>query len=355
MRRMGVGAVVALLVVLGACSGGGGDSATEAELAGQGSSDAEESGADFAQEEQGDADGDLAATADGVGDEAAGAGAAPAPAAPAPDQETGGQAPLPQVSRGPERIIKEGTVRLEVADGEFDAAYAGVVALAPRYGGDVLASATSTEQGRDGDGDGPSSGSVTLRVPVEEYESLLAGVQDLGTVRSRDVRSEDVSVEFVDLESRQRNLEAQERFYLELLGRAEAVPDAIAVQQQLNGVTEQLEQIKGRLQFLEARTSFSTLTVELFEPAAAPLVVEPEPDDGRPSLARFWRTAQDAFLNVVGGTLVVVSFLAPLVLPLGAIALLVRALRRRPTQPAPSRPTAAPGRTDDDDREPERV
>lgn len=349
MRRIGVGAVVALLVVLGACSGGGG-STSEAEpasddsLAGEGGSGALESGSESSNEEEAE---EVTAAADATG---AGAGSAAAPAP--PDGESGPQAPLPQVARGPERIIKEGTVRLEVADGEFDAAYAAVVGLAPRYGGDVLASTTSTE--RDGDGDGPASGSVTLRVPVEEYESLLAGVQDVGTVRSRDVRSEDVSAEFVDLESRERNLEAQERFYLELLDRAEAVPDAIAVQQQLNGVTEQLEQIKGRLQFLEARTSFSTLTVELFEPAAAQLISEPEPDDGRPSLARSWRTAQDAFLHVVGGTLVAVSFLAPLVLPLGLIALLVRALRR-PTPTAASRPAAAPPRADDDDREPERV
>jgi len=334
MKRILWVAALSLLVVVGGCSGGGGGETAE-------DSAAAPADAVLEQETGGPAS---AGDAEGVGGAAApqgsGAGLDESAAAEGPVDPA---APLPPASSGPERIIKEGTVRLEVDDDRFDEAYAAVLGLAPRYGGDVLASSTSTEPGEDGDG--PASGSVTLRVPVEEYESLLAGVQEVGTVRSRDIRSEDVSAEFVDLESRQRNLEAQERFYLGLLERAEAVPDAIAVQQQLGTVTEQLEQIQGRLQFLEARTDFSTLVVELFEPAAAPLLTSDEPD-GRPSLGRYWRTAQDAFLNVVGGTLVVLSFLAPLVLPLAAVVVLVRALRRQ-SRPVGGPPAAPPARADD--------
>ncbi len=261
-------------------------------------------------------------------DEAGEAAAQPVP----PEGGVGEEVPpLPDAS-GVDRVIKEGTMRLEVGAGGFDASYARVVEAARRLGGSVAASTTRTQED-----DGGTSGSVTIRVPVDQYEDLLVQVADIGTVRSRDVTASDVSTEYVDLQARRRNLEAQERFYLGLLERAEGVPDAIAIQQQLTTITEQLEQVKGRIAFLDDRTAFSTLTVELFEPG----VVVPLAEDGttRPSLARFWQLAQDAFVNVIGATLVAAAFLAPIAL-LGLAAFVVWRItpRRAPTPPARSEP-----------------
>lgn len=312
-----------LVVLAAACSAGEETSATEAELA------ADEGMA--LEDEAGAGGGDAAGLAED----------------PAPAPEDGAGAPAGDAAQPPppldaavspeDRIIKQGTVALEVEQDGFDAAYARVVEASRRYGGSVLSSSTRTEAE-----DGTTSGSVTLRVPAESYEDLLVGVGEIGEVRSRDVTAEDVSEEFVDLEARRRNLEAQERFYLGLLEEAAGVPDAIAVQQQLTTVTEQLEQVKGRLAFLDERTRFSTLTVELTEPGATPLVTEDLP--AGPSLARSWQTAQDAFVNVVGALLVAALFLAPIVLPallLGAVAW--RVLRRRPSSRVAAPPPRAPG------------
>jgi hypothetical protein len=216
---------------------------------------------------------------------------------------------------------------LEVGDGDFDRAYAEVVEVASRLGGGVVSSTTRTLE----DGSG-TSGSVTVRVPADEYEDLLVGVADIGEVRRRDVTASDVSTEFVDLQARQRNLEAQERFYLDLLGRAQGVPDAISIQTQLNGITEQLEQVKGRIEYLDERTSFSTLTVELFEPGTALPALG---DDGRPSFARFWELTRDAFVNVVGAALVALGFLAPVAIVGLVVAMAMRLMPRR-TPPAPA-------------------
>jgi hypothetical protein len=264
---------------------------------------------------------------------------AAAPAAP-PAEGEGGEAgvagevpPLPQTVPDADRVIREGTIALEVEEGEFDPAYARVVEAARRLGGSVAASTTRTQD----DGSG-TFGSLTVRVPVENYEDLLVDVAEIGTVRQRDITATDVSEEYVDLQSRQRNLEAQERFYLGLLDRADDVSDAISIQQQLTGITEQLEQIKGRIAFLDDRTSFSTLTVELFEPGTAfPASEEPS---GRPELARFWAEARDAFVNVVGATMVAAAFLAPLaLLGLVVFAIVRLTMGRRPAKaPAPPLP-----------------
>ena len=224
------------------------------------------------------------------------------------------------------RIVRDGTMRVELAEQGFDRAFNQVVAAAERFGGTVLSSNATS------DDDNATSGSVTVRVPAEDYDALLTAVGRIGTVRNREITSEDVSAEFVDLEARLRHNEAQERFYLRLLDDAKDVEDAIAVQQRVEGIQQTIEQITGRLRFLEDRTSFSRLTVELLEVGAPALQAQ-----GRPSLAAYWATAQDALTTAVGATLVVLT----VVVPFALLGLVIYVVIRRAT--AATRPTASAG------------
>lgn len=227
--------------------------------------------------------------------------------------------PLPVSGTG-ERVIKDGTVTVEVATDGFDTAHRRVVDLAGRLGGGVVSSRSHTDE------EGRVSGSVTVQVPVEDYERLLVGVTEVGDVVSREVTAQDVTAEFTDLESRLRHLEAQERFYLGLLDEAEGVADAVTIQQQLAQLQQQIEQIKGRLQVLDNRTTFSTLTVELFEEGTTGASLDPRPQ--RPTFSEWWERALDALTNVVGGTLVVAFFLGPLLVPAAVAWAVWRVLRR---------------------------
>ncbi len=207
-----------------------------------------------------------------------------------------------------ERVIKDGTIVLEIAEGTFDTAFAEVVRASDRLGGTVMATTTDNSLDR------PPAGTVTVRVPADRYEQLLISMRDFGIVRNRRISSEDVSTEYVDLQSRLRQQEAQERFYLGLLAEASDVEDAIAIQQQLQGLQSDIERIKGRLQFIDDRTTFSTLTVELYEPGGIPVT---EPPSG-PSLAAAWLQAREAFVTVIGALLVTTVALLPLLLIVAA-------------------------------------
>lgn len=319
VRRMTV--LIVAVLALAACSGGGG--ATADSVPAGASEAAGLSAADGA------ADEDAAVSVSGV---SAGAGAKSAAGddgaveAPNPD-------PLPEApaTRPGDRIIKEGTISIEVEQDGFDRAFFAVVAAARRYGGDVIGSSTRTAE------NGDTFGSVTVRVPVENFEDLLVGVRGVGEVRTEDVDSQDVSAEYTDLESRLRHLQAQERFYLGLFDDAESVDDAISVQQQLEGIQAQIEKIQGRKNVLDDRTTFSTLTVELFEPeAGGSLPTDPEQRNERPTLARYWNTARDAFVNVVGAMLVAFLFLLPLLVP-GAVLAALWLSYRRTRRPASNR------------------
>lgn len=209
------------------------------------------------------------------------------------------------------RLIREGSVTVGYAD-TFEAAYRQVADLARRHDGGVLELESST------DDEGVTRGTVTVEVPVGDYDALLDGVGDVGSVVRRDVRTEDVTEEYVDLRSRLRHLERTERFFLDLFDKAETVDEAVTVRDRLDSVQQRIEEIEGRLRHLEQRTEMSRLTVEL--------VPEGEEPRGEPpavaGFAEYWDDAREAFVGVAGTLLVIAVGGAPLALA-GAVALAV--------------------------------
>lgn len=314
-------ALLVLVVLLAACSGAddeGGDASsvgTSSGVAGSGEARVDEARGAV------DADEQAAGEADD------------APAEADPDDALGGVGEggtvVPAAITSPERVIKDGTVRIEVAEDGFDTAFAAVVEVAQRLGGGVTASSTSSSP------DGGTSGSLTVRVPVDAYEQLLVGVGEVGEVVDRRITSQDVSEEFVDLEARRRQLRVQEEFWTGLLAEATAVEDAVRIRGELDRVQADIERITGRLSYLEDRTSFSTLTVELFEPGVAIASATPGPA----SLASYWATGLEALTAAVGTLLVVALGGLPLVAVAGIAWMAVRTLRRRPAESVPPAPS----------------
>jgi hypothetical protein len=246
--------------------------------------------------------------------------------------DTTGTAQVPAMPG--DRIVREGSMRVEIDEGGFDRAFNRVLDTSTRLGGTVVSSnATSDDEGL-------TSGTVTVRVPSDDYDALLTAMAQIGTVRDRSITSQDVSAEFVDLEARLRHNQAQERFYLSLLERAETVEDAIAVQQQVDDIQQAIEQIEGRLTYLEERTSFSRLTVELFETGSAF-----QPTGADPTFARYWEMARNGLINVLGVTLVLGTALLPFALVGLVIFFAVRRLRAARRRDVP---TAPPGTTTPD-------
>jgi len=115
---------------------------------------------------------------------------------------------------------------------------------------------------------------VVFRVPAERFDQALSGVQGLAKkVLSRTVGGDDVTEEFVDLESRLKNLEATRDRLQSFLDKAETVDDALKVNQSLSDLQGQIEQLKGRKQFLERSAALSTISVTLSPlPTIAPIV-----------------------------------------------------------------------------------
>jgi uncharacterized protein DUF4349 len=211
-------------------------------------------------------------------------------------------APLPDI--GP-HVIKNASVTVAVGEGKIEDSVGKATSLAARHGGFVLSSGVSQR---------PYGGSIVIRVPSTAFESTLADLKELGKVRNESVTGEDVSLEFVDLEARLRNSTAQETVLLRLMDRSSSIADTIRVQRQLEGIQLEIERLRGRLRFLEDQTSYATIATSFTEIGAIPTKT--------PILARAWHEATEAFLNVVGGVVIVLGSSAPF-LVLALLGLLI--------------------------------
>lgn len=173
------------------------------------------------------------------------------------------------------------------------------------------------------------SATVTIRVPASSYASVMQQLRDIAgaEVQSETSTSSDVSEEFADLQARLRNLEATEARYLELLGRAEAIPDILALQDRINGVRLEIERTQGRINLLNDLTDLATISVHL-RPLA--LVETPsEPGWAQQAWENAWGTSQDVLEGLGTAAIVAGVVLAWLAVPALAIIIGWRVLKPR--------------------------
>jgi len=164
---------------------------------------------------------------------------------------------------------------------------------------------------------------VTLRLPAARLTESLAAIRGLAKrVDNETIASTEVSEEFVDLESRVRNLEATETELLELLKVARVnsrkATDVLEVHRQVTTIRGEIEQAKGRMRYLSQMADMSTIALEVVPDAIAQPVVEP---GWRPLVIA--RDASRALVGVLQAAGTAAIWLVIYILPiLGMLALI---------------------------------
>ncbi len=159
------------------------------------------------------------------------------------------------------KVIKNAYLEIEIEKGKFQETMFELTNLAEQNGGFV----TDSQSYSDSEGN-LTSGYITLRVPSNKFNSALDKIKEIGTIRDISTSGQDITQEYVDLESRLRNYEAQEKILLELMEKSTKVSDSIEVQKELSNVQGEIEVIKGRMNYLDDMVSFSTISVNFHEP-----------------------------------------------------------------------------------------
>ncbi|NLI40336.1 MAG: DUF4349 domain-containing protein [Caldisericales bacterium] len=238
------------------------------------------------------------------------AGGAPSPA---PTASIPGNAAKPLGIK--QMMKKDGNISLK-AEKPQEAANS-IISIATKFGGDVLSMQSSGEETS-------QYFNMTIRVPSQKFDNAMQEVLKLGDKASVTTSSEDVTGEYIDLKSRLDSRTRKREALLTMLTKADKIGDLLSIHDRIADVEQEIENIKGQIQYLEGMASYSRITVDISPKDG--LISTDGPSDFVDGLGKIW----EAFQKAVLWLLMIVAVL----IPFGIIALLVyfivRSSRKRP-------------------------
>jgi len=187
-----------------------------------------------------------------------------------------------------------------------------------------------TETGRGGE---PRRSNLTLRVPADAFDAVLADLGRLGRVGSKQVTTQNVSSQVVDVRARVLSAERTLQRIRELLEQADDFSDVLSLESELARREADLSSLKAQQAYLADQTALSTITLTLLQPP--PPVAKPPVDDQPAGFVGGLRVGWDALVGLVTVVLTALGVLVPLLLVLAPAAGLawwgLRRLPRRQT------------------------
>jgi Domain of unknown function (DUF4349) len=162
--------------------------------------------------------------------------------------------PAQSATQTDRKIVRNGSLELLVNDvGQSVTKISSVVSQAGGY----VEKSTQTNSGG-------HSANMTVRVPAPRLDQVMAEVKGVATTVDREsAEAHDVTREYVDLDARLRNAQAEEAQYLLILKRATTIKDTLDVTEKISDVRGRIEQMQGEMKFLTAQIDMASLEISL--------------------------------------------------------------------------------------------
>ncbi|AUJ27001.1 DUF4349 domain-containing protein [Virgibacillus dokdonensis] len=157
------------------------------------------------------------------------------------------------------KVIYTADTRIEVKD--LQKKIATLESLIIDYNGYIVESSRSNDTEEKN-----STGFITARVPQTNFKTFMDEVESgEGKLLSNNISGQDVTEEYVDLESRLQSKKVVEKRLLAFMEQAEKTEDLLAISEDLAEVQEEIEQITGRMNYLQNKADLATVHIEIQE------------------------------------------------------------------------------------------
>lgn len=162
---------------------------------------------------------------------------------------------------------------------------------------------------------------LTVRIPAEKLDSFVQDVSSRSNITNTRETTDDVTLSYVENESKVTALETEQTRLLELLSKAETMEDILKIESRLTDIRAQLEQVKSQLRLYDNMVNYGTVYLTVTEVTEYTPVTEPETLWERMSSG-----IQDSWKDMVeglGNALVFFVVALPHLLPLAVLAAIV--------------------------------
>lgn len=148
------------------------------------------------------------------------------------------------------------------------------------------------------------SASLDLRVPSDKLDSFVNKLGEISNVTWQNEYIQDITLEYIDVESHKTALETEQKRLLELLEKAESVEDIIAIESRLTDVRYYLQNYESQLRAMDNQISYSTIYLEIrevkrFTPSKERSIWEEIKDGFADSIASIGMGFKHFFVNAV--------------------------------------------------------
>ncbi|GAB6988429.1 DUF4349 domain-containing protein [Paenibacillus pini] len=174
-------------------------------------------------------------------------------------------------------------------------------------------------------------GTFVMKVPADGFSSFLGKIEKIKhkTIQ-RSMEGQDVSEEYVDLESRLKAKQLMEEQYTAFMKKSTKTSDLVSFANELERIQTEIEQIKGRMRYIDQNVSFSTVELRLYQSEKdIKNTNEVTPED--PLSTRASNALQGSLtvlIDVLQWTVIILSGAVPVLIPIAIILIIVRLIRR---------------------------
>lgn len=172
-------------------------------------------------------------------------------------------APAPDVNAAEQsaKIIR--TISLTMVSREFDKDLEALNAALQAVGGHVEYSDIAADRGS------RRYANLTLRVPKDKLDAFLTSARGLGRTLSMTESQEDVSEQYLDVDTRLATQKTKMARLQDLLLKAMTVTDVLSIEREIADTQYQIDSLTGSLRGMDSKVDYSTITISLTEESVA--------------------------------------------------------------------------------------
>jgi hypothetical protein len=221
------------------------------------------------------------------------------------------------------KVIYKGNLTMEVPN--YTAAQTEINNLVTLSGGYIL-------QFSENQTTAEKSGNYVIKVPANGFSSFIRDLEKIKTVSDirHNIQGQDVSEEYVDLSSRLKAKQVVEARLLAFMEKATKTDELLSFSNELGNIQETIEQIKGRMRFLDQNVAMSTVEIRLYEQGTAKLNTASMGDSTFTKTKNALKASVHALKVIAQGLIVFAAAVLPVLIVLAIIGIpLMITLRKR--------------------------
>ena len=107
---------------------------------------------------------------------------------------------------------------------------------------------------------------LELRIPAQNFENFMKEMTDsIKDIDAFNLDTQDVTEEYLDVNTRIKNKEALEQTYIKLLNKAKTIKEILEIQAKISDIRTDIERMQGRIKYLSNRVSYATLKISFYQ------------------------------------------------------------------------------------------